>query len=222
EAARMLTLAAEAAAACGDSETRLISLLLLGPALVRAGDLAAAEARFDEAIALARHTGDRLHLCAVHGNRMFLWSARKRPDLARAALRESARLARQLGHPGPERVATYILAEDLYWSGEDDREALELARRSRQLQERHISEDVPEDALLVARVAIACGQEAEAREALDWVEARVPPERRGPAGRLFSRMVAAWLARAGAETWSALAAEAEAELAGDDLLEVLY
>jgi tetratricopeptide (TPR) repeat protein len=222
DAARLLTVAAEAAAASGDTESRIVALLMLGPALVRTGDLAGAEARFDEVVALARRVEDRLHLCAAHGNRMFLWSARKRPDLARAELREAARLARQIGHPGPERVATYNLAEDLYWSGEDDREALELARRSRFLQERYLGEEVAEDALLVARVSIACGEPDAAREALARVEERVPAPLRTPAGRLFARLVAAWLDAARPAIWSELVAEAEGQLAGDDRLEVLY
>ena len=222
DAVRLLTLAAASAAACGDRETRTVALVLLGPALVRAGDLAGAAAVFDEAMELCHLTGDRLHLCALHGNRMFLWSAQKRPDRARAELREAARLARQIGHPGPERVATYNLAEDLYWSGEDDREALALARRSRALQQRYIAEPVAEDALLVARVAAACGEAAEAAEALAWVEAHVPPARRSPAARLFARQVAAWIDPGPLAVWDALLDEAEASLAGDDRLEVLY
>ena len=222
EAAALLTLAAEAAAAAGDSDTRTVALVLLAPVLVYAGDLAAAEARFDEVAALARATGDRAHLCAVHVNRMVLWSARRRPDLARADLREAVRLARQVGHPEPERMATYNLAEDLYWSGEDDREALELARRSRFLQQRFLGRPAAEDSLLIARVAIALGEEAEARAALTWVEAEVPEAERGTASRLFLRLVAAWLDRAPGGTWTSLVADARAELAPDDRLEILY
>ncbi|HEU5057600.1 MAG TPA: protein kinase [Kofleriaceae bacterium] len=222
EAAPLLTLAAEAAAAAGDSETRTVALVLLAPVLVYAGDLAAAEARFDEAAALARATGDRAHLCAVHVNRMVLWSARKRPDLARADLREAVRLARQLGHPEPERMATYNLAEDLYWSGEDDREALELARRSRFLQQRFLGRPAAEDSLLVARVAIALGEEVEARGALAQVEAEVPEADRSPASHLFFRLVSAWLDDAPAGTWTSLVADARGQLAPDDRLEILY
>jgi tetratricopeptide (TPR) repeat protein len=222
EAAPLLTLAAEAAAAAGDGETRTVALVLLAPVLVYAGDLAGAEARFDEALALARAAGDRAHLCAVHVNRMVLWSALKRPDLARADLREAVRLARQLGHPEPDRMATYNLAEDIYWSGEDDREALELARRSRFLQQRFLGRPAAEDSLLIARVAIALGEEAEARASLASVEAEVPESDRSPASRLFLRLIAAWLDDAPAGTWTSLVDDARSSLAPDDRLEILY
>ncbi len=217
-ASRLLTLAA----AAHDGDTRTVALVLLGPVLVRAGDLAAAEARFDEGLALARASGDRLHLCALHVNRMFLWSARKRPDLARADLREAAHLARQIGHPEPERNATYNLAEDLYWSGEDDREALDLARRSRFLQQRFLGRPAAEDSLLIGRIAIALGDESEARAALGQVEVEVPEDERSPASRIFVRLVSAWLDAAPAAAWAALLDDARAALAPDDRLEVLY
>jgi eukaryotic-like serine/threonine-protein kinase len=222
EATPLLTLAAEAAAACGDSETRTVALVLLAPVLVYAGDLDAAEARFEEAAALARQAGDRAHLCAVHVNRMVLWSARKRPDLARADLREAVRLARQLGHPEPDRMATYNLAEDLYWSGEDDREALELARRSRFLQQRFLGRPAAEDSLLIARVAIALGEDAEARAALAQVAAEVPEPDLTPASLLFMRLVSAWIDGAPVGTWTSLVDGARAALAPDDRLEILY
>jgi hypothetical protein len=218
----LLTLAAEAAAACGDLDTRIVALVVLGPALVRAGDLARAEQRFDEALAIAERAGDRLHLCAAHGNRMFLWSARKRPDLARADLRAAALLARHIGHPGPERVATYNLAEDLYWSGEDDREALSLARHSWMLQQRFLGRPVAEDALLVARVALACGDHATSRAALAWVADHVDPDELSAPARLFVRMVGARLEVGSQAVWTALVDDAAGALHGDDLLEVLY
>jgi tetratricopeptide (TPR) repeat protein len=221
-AVRLLTMAAEAAAAAGDSDTRTVALVLLGPVLVHAGDLAGAEARLDEVLALARAAGDHVHLCAAHVNRMFLWSAKKRPDLARADLRAAAHLARQIGQPEPERNATYNLAEDLYWSGEDDREALDLARRSRFLQQRFLGRPAAEDSLLIARIAIALGDEEEARAALGWVEAEVPVSERTHASQIFRRLIAAWLERAPAATWNQLLDDASALMAPDDRLEILY
>jgi eukaryotic-like serine/threonine-protein kinase len=219
-----LTLAAEAAAALGDVDTRVVALLLLGPALVRAGEVERAEARFDEVLSLTAQSGDRVHQCAAHGNRMILWSARKRPDLARADLRAAVLLARQVGHPGPERVATYNLAEDLYWSGEDDSEALELARHAQFLSRRFLVKPVADDAILVARIAIARGDDESARTELAWSTGAVPPDEMSPPVRVHARVIAAWLDLAAPSAWQALCDEAERtpELPGDDLIEVFY
>lgn len=224
EARAFLEDAAEGAAAAGDFDARVVALLLLGPALVVKGKLAAAQARFEELFALCRPANDRLHLCAAYGNRMFLWSARKDPERARDDLRSAMRLARQIGHPGPERVATYNLAEDLYWSGEDDHEALELALRAQDLAERFIAQPVAEDRLLVARCALANGRHDLAQDALAWVRAKVDSSTLSRPSQLFARMVAARLASPedGIAAWDTLLEESTTELAGDDLLELHY
>lgn len=215
--------AAEGAAAAEDYDSRVVALMLLAPALVMHGELALAEARFEELFAMCEPANDQLHLCAAYGNRMFLWSARKDPHRARDDLRMAMRLAQHVGHPGPERVATYNLAEDLYWSGEDDAEALLLADRSRVLATRFIESAVAEDALLVARCALATGDLEKSREALAWVQSHVASERVFGASEIFAAMVSLVLGKGTrTESWSDLTARAAASLAGDDCLEVYY
>ncbi len=220
-ALRHLQDAAEAAAAAQDFDTRVVALMLLAPALVVAGELEAAEGRFEELLGLCAPANDRLHLCAAYGNRMFLWSARKQPWRAREDLRMAMRLAQQIGHPGPERVATYNLAEDLYWSGEDDAEALQLARRSQELAVRFIDHPVVEDALLVARCALALDDLDLVKERLAWVRAEFPDDALGGVSELFASMLDLCLG-AGNESWSSLLARGVKTMAGDDLLELHY
>jgi hypothetical protein len=152
---------------------------------------------------------------------MFLWSAHENPDRARDDLREAMRLARQVGHPGPERVATYNLAEDLYWSGQDDEEAFALAQRARELAADHIERKVPEDALLVARTALAADKPELAREAVDWVAQNFALSDLSLASRCFHRMIELVLQNAELSAWQSLLLQA-AELSGDDLLELHY
>ena len=96
------------------------------------------------------------------------------------------------------------------------------ARSGRFLQQRFLGRPAAEDSLLIARVAIALGDEAEARAALGWVEAEVPAADRTPQAQLFTRLVTAWLDRAPAATWTALLDDAGAAMAPDDRLEVMY
>lgn len=222
DAVSRLENAAESAAAISDFDTRVIALMLLGPALVLRGRLDEAEARFEELIGLCEPADDRLHLCAAYGNRMFLWSARKQPERARDDLRHAMRLAKQVGHPQPERTATYNLAEDLYWSGEADDEAHSLAKRSSELARRFISEPVADDALLVARTALAIGDRDAAEQAVSWVRAT---DFGGPLSALsqcFLRLVTLVVERADASKWQRLVTEARGLLSGDDFLEIQF
>jgi len=196
--------------------------MLLAPALVLQKELARAEARFSELIKLVRGANDKLHLCAAYGNRMFLWSACKDDHAARDDLREAMRLARQVGHPGPERVATYNLAEDLYWSGEDDVEASELASQAWSLARRYVKAPVVEDALLVARTALPLGDQERAKDALQWARATLPWEQWSPSSQCFARMVEASLAETGVQEWDSLLQDASAVVGSDDLLEFRY
>jgi nucleotide-binding universal stress UspA family protein len=131
------------------------------------------------------------------------------------------RLARQVGHPVPERAATYNLAEDLYWSGEDDDEAHELALHASDLARTFIDKPVAEDALLVARTALARGDCDTALEYLSWVEERFQDSALVGASRCFADMLTLVLGGGTEGDWKRLLAESK-ELAGDDRLELLY
>lgn len=214
------------AAALGDTDNRTIALLLLAPALVLQGELAAAEARFTEVISLCRATGDLLHLCAAHANRMFLWMARREVGRASDDLRAAAELARVLGHPMPERAATYNLAELLYWNDDDDA-ALPLAERALLLQQRFADAPAAEDPLLLARIHLSRGEPAAARAQREWIASTVPAATTGEATALLLRLVDLVLASAEGtgpatpQTWRSLLAEAS-DLPGDEYLEYLY
>jgi len=206
------------------SEAALVGLLLHATALAACGRTDEAEARFDDALARARARGDRLHESVAHANRMFLWSARRQPDRAKDDLRAAMQLAREVGHPLPERVATFNLAEILYWEGEE-REALALVRRARRLAERFLDEPAPDELLLEARLQLARGALAEA--AVCWRQARAARTLATPSADLLSHLVARVLADAGASvgdetSWDDLLAAAQRVLPGDELLEHIY
>jgi tetratricopeptide (TPR) repeat protein len=222
DAVELLSRSTEAALACNDYDALVVSLLLLGPALVRAGRLDDAEARFTQVIELCSRAGDELHLCAAYGNRMFLWSARMEPEQGRDDLRQARELARRVGHPLPERNATYNLAEDLFWSGENDTEAMALAERARSLADRFLSPPAPEDALLVARIACANQRPERAREQLDWFDLHIASEGRSPTASIQRAMLELVVAGGSTVAWEALVDRARPDVGGDDLLEVLY
>lgn len=164
--------AADQARDIGDVETEIVALLLLGPALVWSDQAARAEGVFARVIERCTEVHDQLHECAAYANRMFLW--RKQPDRAIDDLRRAIDLARRVGNPDPERTATHNLAELLYWSGEED-EALSLARRARILQQR-FWQQVPHDALLLARIHAVREEFDAARNMLDWLDAECAPD----------------------------------------------
>ena len=164
-----LALFAQSAAQPLDRETRLAMLLLWGCALSLVGKLDDAEAVFTEAEHLTEATEDRLHRCALHVNRFFLWGERGDPERGADDLRRAARLARELGHPALEWGATHNLASLLH-AGGSDAEALPLAIRSFELQQRHMSRPGPEDALLLGRIALALGDRESAARHMAWVQ----------------------------------------------------
>lgn len=231
EALDLLGCAASGAAAGGDLETRVIALLLLSIALVVAGRLDEAEARFCEVIDLCGEMNDRLHLCSAFANRAYLWAAQSAPERGLEDLRRAVELAREIGNPEPEHVATHNLAELLHWCGREE-EALALARRSRVLQERFAERAAPEDALLVARIQAARGDLQDAASLVGWIAERCPPDPSAPTVHALFRMLKLVLAAGGIEAgdavesveddWEALAAFAERSLPVEELLEVLY
>ncbi|NUQ72090.1 MAG: protein kinase [Polyangiaceae bacterium] len=229
EAIDLLGRAASAAKAVGESEARVIALLLLSSALVIVGRLDEAERRFSEVIALCNEMKDRLHLCSAYANRAYLWTARSAPERGLEDLRRAVEIAREIGNPEPERVATHNLAELLHWCGRET-DALALARRSRLLEERFAERAAPDDSLLLARIQAARSDFDDAGRLLSWIAERCPPSSATPTvNALFRALKLAVEAHgievrpAGAgESWDAVIADAERDLPVEELLEVLY
>ena len=201
-----------------DPETRIIGALLLAPALVATKQLDLAEVAFSEVIELCQQVGDRLHQCAAYGNRMYLWTARHELEHAFEDLRRSIEIARELGNPEPERVATHNLAELLYWNGRLD-EALPFAIRGRELQQR-FWQDTPHDALLLARIHATRGDRETARELVDWIESQCASPRHDAITELMLDALRLLLKGAGPEEWEPLARRATDELPPEEWFEI--
>jgi tetratricopeptide (TPR) repeat protein len=207
----------ERAAALGAYQSRMPALLLLAPSLLYLDRAAEAERRYQEVIQLCHEVGDDLHLAAAHVTRPLLWSRLGRMDRASDDLRRAVELAGRLGNALVERTSTHNLAEILYWQGELD-EALPLALRSRELQRRFSGEDeLPDDALLVARIRAARGELDEARLELD--EARRSDDVT-PTRQALIRLVELMLEPSTPADWQALEATVRTLDAPDVLLEI--
>ncbi|MCG8422392.1 MAG: protein kinase [Proteobacteria bacterium] len=223
EAVALLSEAARQAEDLDDHETQILALILLGPALVFSGRTAEAHACFDEVIALCERVGDGIHLCAAYANRLFLW--RNQPERAIADLRQSNRLARELGQPGLERITTHNLAEILHWAG-DDNQALLLAQRARALQ-RHVSPDpVPDDSLLLARIHASLGEHGDVRRLTTWVRDNIPAVNLAPSDEIVLTMLELFIGdefdEQSASAWDSLIERARGTLPNEEFLEVLY
>ncbi|WP_437910633.1 protein kinase [Sorangium sp. So ce327] len=233
EAIARLAPAIRDAGALGDHESCVIALLLLAPALVYAGRLDEAEARFREVIERCERVGDRLHLGIALMNRLTLRLVREDPEGAQGDLRTAVALARELGNAYLERGPAHNLAELLYWSGELA-EALPLAVRAFELQQRFFqATPVPDYALLVARILAARGELAAAARHLDWAREQCDLGAAPPVTRVLLRLCAQ-LAQGGGgqggggqggggqgEAWEALIAEARSASLLSERIEIL-
>ncbi|MCG8417468.1 MAG: protein kinase [Proteobacteria bacterium] len=229
EAVDSLDRAITLADAEGDEETRIIAMVLLGPALVCSGRLDRAEACFDEVIARCERAGDYLHLCVAYVNRAYLHEARKSLPGMMSDLRHTIEIAREHGQPVAERAAAHNLAEFHHWSGEH-REALVLARRAYELQ-RFLPEPVATDALLLARILTACSEYEEAREMLECGRELAGSGESAHSDDIVIGMLDIALAdaegrlspdSAAAEAWDRLVATARQTLQAEEYLEILY
>ncbi|WP_438034133.1 serine/threonine-protein kinase [Sorangium sp. So ce204] len=192
QAIALLEKGAVEAEALGDHDSRIVALLLLSVELAHAGSFSEAEERAREAIDLCARVHDLPHLCVAYMNRVVLWTLKKSPSRATEDLQRVISLAREIGNPWLERVATYNVAELLYWS--DRREdALVLARRAHVLERRFIERPVPECSLLLARILATAEQDDEARELIAWVAGSCPPEPGAHAAFACFRMLQALL-----------------------------
>jgi tetratricopeptide (TPR) repeat protein len=201
DAEPLLVTAARLGERSGEQETREAADLMRSSILVTVDRVEEAEALLDGVIARCRGSGDLVHLCAAYNNRLWLWFKRGAPDQAVADQRTALGLSRELGHVQLERYCTFNLAELCYWRGELD-EAERLAKRARQLQERHVG-PVALDPILVARIAAARGHHDMVEAELAYVQ-RLCPELPGLLG-LQRRMLALVIAPVfQAAAWSAL------------------
>ncbi|MDY7228351.1 serine/threonine-protein kinase [Hyalangium rubrum] len=225
-ASRVLSSAVEGAIAARDSETHLVALALWGAALTFLDRPEEAAARFGEAIARCEEAGDALHLAAACINRVLLWL--KLGDVGRMEedLRRARALGRELGHAQVERWSTFNLAEVLYVQGRLE-ESLPLARRAHELEVRFFRDQpVPAEALLIARIAAALGDMAEAARQLRWIEEHCPPRSLPPAA-IMRRLVELQVREAegggvwDAEAWRTLAEEARELASSDEMSEIL-
>jgi tetratricopeptide (TPR) repeat protein len=229
EAAELLGKAADWAKEAGDYETRVIALLLLSPTLVAMGSLEEAERRFEEVLALCATAEDWLHLGAAFANRAYLWVARKLLDRCMDDLRRAIQLAREVGNPWSEGIATYNVAEFLHWLGEEE-EALVLAHRVRVLEQRFNDHPLPDASLLMARIQAARGDLDEARKLIQWVSMNCPPVANPVMEAFFSmlRLVVgdAEQGRPGedesARQWEEIVSKASMGSVAEELLEALY
>ncbi|WP_253895934.1 serine/threonine-protein kinase, partial [Corallococcus exercitus] len=224
-AARVLTSTAEGAESARDHETLVVSLALLGSALTFLDRAPEAAARFDEALERCEAAGDGLHKAAVLSNRVLLWLRQGDVPRMEADLRRAMALGRELAHAQMERWSTFNLAEVLYMQGRLD-EALPFAQRAYELGVRFFREHpVPVDALLLARIQAAAGDEAAAARQLAWISQRCPPESLPPTAimrRLVELQVHQRTAGAfHATDWEALYMEADALASPDEKAEIL-
>nr|WP_237726404.1 serine/threonine-protein kinase [Corallococcus coralloides] len=224
-AARVLTSTAEGAERARDHETLVVSLALLGAALTFLDRAPEAAERFDEALERCEAAGDGLHKAAVLSNRVLLWLRQGDVPRMEADLRRAMALGRELAHAQMERWSTFNLAEVLYMQGRLD-EALPLAQRAHELGVRFFREHpVPVDALLIARIQAASGDEAAAARQLAWISERCPPESLPPTAimrRLVELQVHQQTTGAfHATDWVALQAEADALASPDEKAEIL-
>ncbi|NBD08837.1 serine/threonine-protein kinase [Corallococcus silvisoli] len=224
-AARVLTSTAEGAERARDHETLVVSLALLGAALTFLDRASEAAARFDEGLERCEAAGDGLHKAALLCNRVLLWLRQGDVPRMEEDLRRALALGRELAHAQMERWSTFNLAEVLYMQGRLD-EALPLARRAHELGVRFFREHpVPMDALLLARIHAAAGDEAAAARQLAWISERCPPESLPPTA-IMRRLVELQVHQQAtgafrAPDWDALHTEADALASPDEKAEIL-
>ncbi|AUX45090.1 protein kinase [Sorangium cellulosum] len=164
-----LTVCAERAAELGDYDARVLAQLMLLFQLAFSRRLEEAESVFRELSALLTAAGDLFHLCAAYINRIVLWGSRWYLQGAVQDLRRAVDLAREIGNPWLEKMASYNVAVLLYWT-DRQREALALTRRARWLEEQSSERPMPETAILLAAIHLELDEFEEANRIVSWIE----------------------------------------------------
>ncbi|WP_437275064.1 protein kinase [Sorangium sp. So ce375] len=169
EAIVELAACAERAAAAGDYDARVPALNMLSFQLASAGRREDAERASGDLIALVTAAGDRFHLCGAYINRIALWGWRWSLPGAVDDLRRAVDLAREIGNPWLEKMASYNVAVLLHWS-DRQREALALARRARWLEEQASERPMPQTAMLLAQIHLALDEYEQASQLALWIQ----------------------------------------------------
>ncbi|MGK3987158.1 protein kinase [Sorangium sp. So ce136] len=164
-----LAACAERAAASGDYDARVLALLMLSFQLASAARREEAESVFRDLIALLTAAGDGFHLCAAYINRIAMWAWRWSLPGAVDDLRRAVDLAREIGNPWLEKMASYNVAVLLHWS-DRQREALALARRARWLEEQSSERPMPQTAILIGQIHLALDEYEQADQLALWIE----------------------------------------------------
>lgn len=164
-----LAACAERAAALGDYDARVLALLMLSFQLSSAGRREEAESVFRDLIALLTAAGDGFHLCAAYINRIAMWAWRWSLPGAVDDLRRAVDLAREIGNPSLEKMASYNVAVLLHWS-DRQREALALARRARWLEEQSSERPMPQTAILIGQIHLALDEYDQADQLVLWID----------------------------------------------------
>ncbi|NUQ78438.1 MAG: protein kinase [Polyangiaceae bacterium] len=229
DAANILVEVAESARIAEDYETRVIALLL-SPILIGMERIEDVERRLENVIELCAAAEDWLHLGAAYANRAFTWMFQKQPERAIDDLRKATQLAREVGNPTSERIATSNVAEILHWMGLNDGEALRLATRARVLEERFVERPTPYPSILLARIHLAGGNFDEAYALVAHVAQTCPPHVQEPA-ETFYRMLLLVLSAIGRDLpaardstvqWDEISGSASSAIFKEELVEVLY
>jgi tetratricopeptide (TPR) repeat protein len=216
----LLAAAITACLAASDDEGVTVGRMMQAPALALMGRTDESRTCFDALIATCRQRGDRLHLSAAYGNRLFLWSALQDVPAAMADVEHSMLLAREIGNANLERPATYNLAEMLFHLGKSA-EALDLAERSVRLRDKFVDETRPEDDLLVIKILTDLGRRDEARARLARLAARGGPDASAPGSQVFFRLLTKELVGSD-ESWDEILATGRAQLTPEELLEAHF
>lgn len=183
-----LRAACSTAAISGDRETQIVCYVMLGPALVFADEVAAAEEAFEKAIQLCLQTNDRFHLGSAHGNRVLLWTRLREHARAIEDVEAALAVARELGLSFLEYSGLHNLAELLFWKGHA-KLALERALAAYHLDGRVRPDPSPDSSLLVARIHLSEGRRDEAQAVLAAAMRQCGWERFAPVHRVLARHV---------------------------------
>ncbi|MGK4003389.1 protein kinase [Sorangium sp. So ce1036] len=225
ESVAELTACARRAAELGDYDARVLTLNMLSFQLAFAGRLEEAESTFGELIDLVTASGDAFHLCAAYVNRIALWISRWSLPGAVDDLRRAVDLAREIGNPWLEKMASYNVAVLLYWS-DRQREACALARRARWLEEQSSERPMAETAILLASILLELGEHEEASQIFGWVERSCALGPADTADHSLLSLVLSELgvrpARAPSLTWGEAIQLAEQQRSTENTLRLLY